>query len=101
MKIEPRTATRYDLSGTIDLSTAMEARSLVEKLIDEQSEEVVIGLGALTEGSSVMVALMMGWVRYARRCERKIVFADVPPKVAQLLEFTGLDSVLPIAGRST
>jgi hypothetical protein len=44
-----------------------------------------------------MVALMMGWVRYARRAERHLEFAEVPPKLMQLIEFTGLDTVLPLA----
>lgn len=96
MKIEPRTATRYELSGSVDFASARQARSDVEKLIDDQKQELVLGLGAVSEGNSVMAALMMGWVRYARRHERKIEFVDLPPKLALLLEFTGLDSVLPI-----
>ena len=56
----------------------------------------MLGLSGLTSGSSIMVALMMGWVRYARRVDRAIEFADLPPKLAQLLDFTGLDAVLPI-----
>jgi len=98
MNIEPRNASRYDISGSFGFADAVEAKARVEQLIDEHSDEVVIGLGGVTDGGSVLAALMMGWLRYARRNERRIEFVDVPPKLAQLLAFTGLDEVLPMQG---
>jgi anti-anti-sigma regulatory factor len=95
MNIQARNG-RYDLSGPVDYTTAVQAREDVEKLIDAQEGTLVLGLSEATEGSTIMVALMMGWVRYARRADRTIEFKDLPPKLAQLLDFTGLDAVLPI-----
>jgi anti-anti-sigma regulatory factor len=96
MNIAPRAEGRYELSGSVDFAGAAKARADVEKLIDERDGVLVLGLGGLTEGSSLMVALMMGWVRYARRADRNVEYVDVPPKLQHLLEFTGLDTVLPI-----
>ncbi len=58
---------------------------------------VELSLGGVTEGNSVLVSLLLVWMRRARAAGVDIVFIDIPPLVATLIEFTGLDEVLPIA----
>jgi anti-anti-sigma regulatory factor len=58
---------------------------------------VEMSLSGVTEGSSVLVSLLLVWMRRARAAGVDIVFVDIPPRVATLIEFTGLDEVLPMA----
>jgi len=88
----------YRLSGKVGFDSALATRTLVEEMLDAEDEDVRVRLvldGA--EGNSVLVGLMMGWFRYAHRREKEIVFVDVPSLVDHMIEFSGLDDVLPVA----
>ena len=61
----------------------------------------VFDLGGVEDGNSVLIALMMSWVREAARQDRRISYRGVPRPLYELIEFYGLDEakLRPIADR--
>ena len=98
MNLERLSAGRYRLSGKVGFDSALAARTLVEQALDAEPENVHLVLDG-AEGNSVLVGLMMGWFRYAHNQEKEITFVDVPIRVDNMIEFSGLDGVLPVANR--
>jgi ABC-type transporter Mla MlaB component len=93
----------HRISGSPTLENAKEARDLLDPVFAElqathprANGTVEISLGGVTNGNSVLVSLMLVWMRRARRAEVSIAFVDIPPLVSNLIEFTGLDDVLPV-----
>ena len=98
MNLERISAGCYRLSGNFDFDSALVARSLVEEAVDAEPESVQLLMDD-AEGNSVLVGLMMGWFRYAHKQEKEITFVDVPTLVDDMIEFSGLDGVLPVVNR--
>jgi ABC-type transporter Mla MlaB component len=97
-------ALHHRVSGSPTLANAKEARALLDEVFARVRETgsntasaVQVSLGGVTNGNSVLVSLMLVWMRRARAAGAEIQFVDVPPLVSNLIEFTGLDDVLPIA----
>jgi len=106
---------RHSVRGSPTLTNAKAARALLDTIfadiaaahaaaLEHASAEappppplVELSLGGVTQGNSVLVSLLLVWMRRARAAGVDISFLDIPPLVANLLEFTGLDEVLPTA----
>ena len=98
----------HRISGSPTLTNGKEARALLDPLVTElassndaaaEPRTIEISLGGVTNGNSVLVSLMLVWMRRARAVGIGLRFVDVPPLVSNLIEFTGLDDVLPMASR--
>lgn len=107
-------ALHHSVRGSPTLTNAKDARSLLDGAFDElaaaneQARErapelapepplLELSLSGVTDGNSVLVSLLLVWMRRARAAGVDIVFVDMPPLVSNLIEFTGLDEVLPTA----
>ena len=90
---EPTFADANDACGLLDGALAdvgaVNGDSTVTRTVE-------VSLGGVTQGNSVLVSLMLVWMRRARRAGVGILFVDIPPLVSSLIEFTGLDEVLPM-----
>jgi ABC-type transporter Mla MlaB component len=96
----------HRISGSPTLTNGKEARALLDPVFTElessndaaaEPRTIEISLGGVTNGNSVLVSLMLVWMRRARAAGAGLLFVDVPPLVSNLIEFTGLDDVLPMA----
>jgi anti-anti-sigma regulatory factor len=99
-------ATHHRVDGVPTLTNGRQARVLLDELIAAATDEsdqtaaaptLTISLGGVTDGNSVLVSLMLVWMRRARAAGVELSFVDIPPLVMNLIEFTGLDEVLPVA----
>jgi ABC-type transporter Mla MlaB component len=95
----------HRISGSPTLTNGKEARTLLDPVFTEleasndaaaEPRTIEISLGGVTNGNSVLVSLMLVWMRRARAAGSGLMFVDVPPLVSSLIEFTGLDDVLPM-----
>jgi ABC-type transporter Mla MlaB component len=95
----------HRVAGSPTLTNAKEARALLDATFSELEASgadgghrtIEISLAGVTDGNSVLVSLMLVWMRRARKAGVGILFVDIPPLVSNLIEFTGLDDVLPMA----
>ncbi len=101
----------HRVSGSPTLMNAKQSRALLDAVFAEAETEkaqqtdasaaaqtIEVSLADISNGNSVLVSLMLVWMRRARHTGVDIRFVDVPPLVSNLIEFTGLDDVLPVAG---
>ena len=95
----------HRISGSPTLENAKESCDLLDPVFAELqsthaqasgTRTVEISLGGVTNGNSVLVSLMLVWMRRARKADVGILFKEIPPLVSNLIEFTGLDDVLPV-----
>jgi ABC-type transporter Mla MlaB component len=87
----------FRLRGTVDFDSALAIRAEVDAVVAARAD-VVLSLADVTEGNSLLVALMIGWFRHARRLNHAIRYTDVPALLHALIEFSGLEAVLPLEG---
>ena len=106
-------ALHHSVQGSPTLTNAKNARSLLDgvfaelRTANEQARErapesvpkplLELSLRGVTDGNSVLVSLLLVWMRRARAAGVDILFVEMPPLVSNLIEFTGLDEVLPTA----
>ena len=104
MELVSTDALHHRVEGAPTLANARDARALLDDVlagvakadaVPEQTLEV--SLAGVKDGNSVLVSLMLVWLRRARHAGVGILFVEIPPLVANLIEFTGLDEVLPMA----
>ena len=57
---------------------------------------IVLGVGGIARPDAVTVDALARLQLTARRLGYSIVLSDVPPELRELLEFTGLDDVVPV-----
>lgn len=60
-----------------------------------QTESVVLDLDGVTRTDSAGLALLIEWIRSARRKNRKIVFRNIPEQMMIMARVVGLDRLLP------
>ena len=101
----------HRVDGVPTLANAREARALLDTVFagfvkDETAPTpapaptpptLEVSLAGIKDGNSVLVSLMLVWLRRARHAGVGILYVDTPPLVVNLIEFTGLDEVLPMA----
>jgi len=94
----------HKVEGAPTLTNARTARGLFDTVFaelrratDDEPKTLEVSLGGVTDGNSVLVSLMLVWLRRARDVGVGMRYLDIPPLVMNLIEFTGLDEVLPIA----
>ena len=91
------------VEGGVTTANARVARIETEAALADmlgESDDLRVDLSRVTSSNSVMLSLMLSWLRQARVAGRRLVFERVPPDLDDLIRFTGLDSVLPTEAAS-
>lgn len=83
-------AVRHDNAGPVRLAG--------ERVLDEAPDGVEFSLAQLKESNSVVVALLLAWVRHARMRNKSIRFVDVPDDLRNIIELYGVADILPVEG---
>jgi ABC-type transporter Mla MlaB component len=86
---------RLRLEGSVDYTNALELRSQVEQVLAAH-DDVTVSLADVSDGNSLLVALFIGWFRFAHRHGHRVHFVAVPALLQTLIAFSGVDAVLPI-----
>jgi len=88
----------FDLPEVVRFDNAVDVRLAGERFLDGSSGAVRIGLAALRESNSIVVAVLLAWVRHAAKVGRSLRFHDVPADLRKMIELYGVASLLPIEG---
>jgi len=89
---------RFRVSGVLDAGTTpallseSRERFAAEKTID-------VDFAPVTESDSAGLALLIEWMRIARRQGQKLRFSNVPPQVAALARISEVEDLLATAER--
>ena len=79
-----------DFDTVADLWATTEAPILLEQILR-------VDLGGVQRSNSAGVALLVQWLRQARRRQVELVFIDVPAQMREIVRVADLEQVLPVA----
>jgi phospholipid transport system transporter-binding protein len=84
------------LSGRLDRLTAKELLEQGRRLIAKSGSEWQVDLADVNHSSSVGIALLLDWLRYGQGKKVTIKLINVPTKMCQVIEFSGLSAVFKL-----
>ena len=79
-----------DFDTVADMWATTEAPILLEPILR-------VDLGGVQRSNSAGVALLVQWLRQARRRQVELVFIDVPAQMREIVRVADLEQVLPVA----
>ncbi len=95
--IQSQSAGRILVSGELTADTAPGLESEGRRLLVAGTGRCEIDLAGVNYGSSAGVALLLAWLRAGRAGGREVVFCNVPAGMRSIVNFSGLDSIIPVA----
>lgn len=93
MAITPQQA---QLSGRLDRITAKALLNEGRRLIAAAESQWQVDLATVNHSSSVGIALLLDWQRYGLSKNVTIEFINVPRKMQDVIEFSGLNEVFKL-----
>lgn len=90
-------AGRICVSGEVGFINAEKLSLDGEQLIATMPRICTVDLSGIRYASSVMLAVMVGWLRHAAACDVALAFQNIPGQLMQVARVSGLDAVLPIS----
>lgn len=99
-RLERRGGGEFAVRGELDFDSVAALWQESEKLFREELPQC-IDLAEVSRSNSAGVALLVDWLRQARRRDRKLRFVNVPSQMVSIIEVADLDTVLPFDRLST
>lgn len=86
------------LTGDLDFSNVMPLYQQSLSLFQQNIELVCVDFSGLTSANSVVLALMVSWIRLAKQQAKTIQLKNISQDIMSLAKSSGLDKVLlPVA----
>jgi len=86
----------YRVPAVVRFANAAEVRLAGERFLEQAQGPVRVSLAELRENNSVVVALLLAWVRRARALDRTLRIVEVPGDLLNIIELYGVAGVLPL-----
>ena len=84
------------LSGPVTLANV--AQVLQEGLQHIRDGARTVDLGQVTELDSSLLAMLLAWLREARRRHSEVAFANLPQGLETIAQLYGVEGLLPVPG---
>jgi phospholipid transport system transporter-binding protein len=91
-----REGTTIKLSGPVTLANV--AQVLEEGLQQIRDGARIVDLGEVTELDSSLLAMLLAWLREAKRRNSEVAFANLPQGLETIAQLYGVDGLLPVPG---
>lgn len=91
IKIENNVAA---ISGDLDFSNVMSIYQQSQKLFAAAQAEIIFDFGALKTTNSAALALIINWMRLAKKQKKNIQFRNLSNDIMSLAKSSGLDKVI-------
>lgn len=95
-RVEPKGPGHYILCGELTFDT-VPAIWREQRIPFEEGQALVIDLQQVDRADSAGLALLMEWLRTARREKVDIRFTNVPAQMLSLARVSSLEQILPIS----
>jgi phospholipid transport system transporter-binding protein len=95
-QIEAGEAGTFVLRGELSFSTVAALLQQSGNML-WQTDQVTLDLEGVTRTDSAGLALLVEWLRIARRKGKTIHFRNIPRQMMAVAEVVGLDRLLPVA----
>ncbi|TXR39611.1 STAS domain-containing protein [Ectopseudomonas mendocina] len=95
--ISERGAGQLQLGGVLDYSTGPQLREQGARLIaGSGAAHLVLDCSAVEKSSSVGLALLLAFMRDARKAGRELSISGLPDDMREIAQFSGLLELLPL-----
>jgi len=85
------------LSGELNyLSVTPELWEQSKKLFEKAPATICIDAGKITHSDSTGVALLIAWVRQAKKLNKPVQLLHIPEQMRAIIRVSGLEKLLPI-----
>ncbi|MDQ7073438.1 MAG: STAS domain-containing protein [Gammaproteobacteria bacterium] len=85
----------FHLSGELTFATANKLLEQAPNLF-ESHHQLKIDLTKVTRSDSAGLALLINWMRWAKKMSKEIRFYNVPAQILAIAHASGVDELLPI-----
>lgn len=83
------------LSGVLDHHSVLDAIQQGQLWLRTSTEQdCYLDLGLVTYSNSAGIALLLSWLRTARKYKKKLRFISLPENISALAQVSGLDELL-------
>jgi phospholipid transport system transporter-binding protein len=96
VKLEGQGDGRYRIVGDLDFDTVPRLLGEGAAMFARSGDGVVVDLGSVHRTTSVGLALMVEWVRQARRANKTVTFSNVPAQMLAMARVSQLDALLKL-----
>ncbi len=86
---------RLVVAGELDFTTVVQLLKDAEPLLGAGTD-VLVDLQGVTRSDSAGLALLIEWMRAAKRQQKSIQFLNIPPQMLDIARVSSLDQVLPL-----
>jgi phospholipid transport system transporter-binding protein len=91
-------AGRISVSGVLDAVTAPQLLAQSSQHISSADATVVVDLAGVKESDSAGLALLLEWLRLARRRRQTVRFENLPEQIVALAKISEVEELLATAG---
>lgn len=99
--VERSTPGQLRVVGRVDFENANELTAQGERLIESEGHDVCVDLAGLTASGSVAIAVLLAWFRHATLLDKEIRFANMPAELLNVIDFSGLEDIVPLEDAPT
>ncbi|MBX3705117.1 MAG: STAS domain-containing protein [Pseudomonadales bacterium] len=93
-------ATVFAVPEAVGFQDAAATRHAGEAFVDHGPDEVDFDLSGVRASSSLVVALLLAWLRHARGRGKQVRFLDPPADLRNIIELYGVTELLPLVGEA-
>ncbi len=97
MRVLNQIETGFCVIGEVTFENAVSIRRDGEKIIhhfSQQNKRCVIDLKNMKEQNAVCLAVMLSWMRTAKRCQVSLSFIRTPPPLSHMIQAFGLTALM-------
>ncbi len=87
---------QYSLSGELNMQTVPPVARETQSMFAGLQGDVSVDLSGVTRADSAGLALLVDWLRLARRHKVTLRFRHLPDQLVQIARVSELDRILPI-----
>ena len=91
----------FRIPEVVRFDNAAAVRLAGEQFVDQGPAVVQVSLAPLRENNSVVVAVLLAWVRHARARNKTLRFVGVPGDLRNIIELYGVAGILPLEDGSS
>jgi len=86
----------YRFPERLAYADAASVRAEGERRLSAASDGLRVSLADLLDHSSIVVAVLLAWVRHGERLGRTLTLVDVPAELRNIIDLYGVASLLPL-----
>lgn len=98
IRVDPGDPAALSVNGELNFSTVPALLERGSALLAGRAGAIRLDLGGVTRADSAGLALLIEWLRVARRNHASIEIRNMPAQLRAIARVSGLDAILPAGG---